>query len=187
MEQNFGEIHKADALLRLQMWQDRCKDVQLKPGMYIQTQVVDKHGAEHPWLLIKEVLGDKIAGMIDNDLVIVRGFKAGDIVPINRTAVESHMSILSVGDIVVIKRRDFMGEPAGTHAYVYDVYPDFDHEGELGASVITENGKDLGGFSIEEQYLYIKDPVPSGYQYKFSNVIKLDQEFETLIKPLFKK
>ena len=187
MNKQFGAIHKMDAMLRLEMWQDRCKNVEIKPGMHVQTQLADENGSEHVWLEVTDVVENTILGKLDVDLVLIRSYKSGDSVQIDRSTVESHLGPLSVGDIVIIKRGKFLGEPVGVSAYVYDTYPDFDHPGETGASIITENGVDLGGFSIEEQFNYLKDPVASGYAYQFTNVIKLDQDFETLIKPLFRK
>lgn len=105
-------------------------------------------------------------------------------------------NLFKTGDIVRIQK-SFLGEPEGIHGYVYEEYNlDFDN---IGVSVVTQNGVNLGGFSActdyvifdtmdfmeseQEQFLtYVRD---SGYQYKFKNVIQLDKDFDKLIKPLF--
>lgn len=88
-----------------------------------------------------------------------------------------------VGDIVKITS-SFLDEPANVLGYVYEEYgtPGKDY---WGVSIITENGADLGGFSVDEQDNYLLFERKSGYHYIFKNVIQLDRDFEKLIKPLF--
>lgn len=86
-----------------------------------------------------------------------------------------------VGDIVKIIP-SFLGEPEEVLAYVYEEYNIGSGEG---VSVITENGVNLGGFSEDEQKLYLDFVKKSGISYPFTNVINLDRDFNTLIKPLF--
>ncbi len=93
------------------------------------------------------------------------------------------------GAIVRVKA-PFLGEPAGVLAYIYDVYS----IGKTGGvSIITENGVNLGGFSLvkeeneteSECEKYLEFVKSSGYAYSFMNVIQLDRDFEDVIKPLF--
>ena len=44
-------------------------------------------------------------------------------------------------------------------------------------SVITENGKDLGGFSAAEVISYLEFVRRSGLDYEFKNVIQLDRDW----------
>jgi len=184
---NFGEIHKADALLRLQMWQERCKDVKIKKGDFVQVMLRDKNGSEHAWCEVTNAHPEMkdIQVRIDNDLVVVSNRRIHDIIFINRDEIESHMRDIELGDIVIV-RQAFLGEPAGVLAYVYQVYPDFDNKDLYGVSLITENGVNLGGFSKEEQFLYLKDPIASNLKYVYTSDFLLDQHFEEQIKPLFK-
>jgi len=185
---NFGEIHKADALLRLQMWQERCKDVVLNVGDFIQTQIKDGNDGEHAWLEIEKIgssSNKEFLCRIDNDLVLVKRFKFNDRIFVERDQIESHSRTILLGDIVVT-RQPFLGEPTGTLAYVYETYPDFDDSRYTGVSLITENGVILGGFSKEEQYLYLKDPIYSRFEYTYKNDITLSVDFDSIIKPLFK-
>jgi hypothetical protein len=78
-----------------------------------------------------------------------------------------------IGDIVKINR-PFMGEPAGTKAFVYEEY-DFG-EGH-GVSLITENGEDLGGFSEEEQKNFLEKVGKSSLNYEFVSVMRLANDF----------
>lgn len=83
---------------------------------------------------------------------------------------------LKVGDIVQINS-SFMGEPVGVLAYIYETYQDFDQPTLKGVSVITKNGKDLGGFSVEEQKTYLQFVRESGVDYEFKNVLQLDRDW----------
>lgn len=87
----------------------------------------------------------------------------------------------TVGDIVKV-RSSFLGEVDNVLAYVYECYAIGDHEG---VSIITENGVDLGGFSTYEQSQYLEFIRKSNHLYQFKNVIQLDRDFESQIKPLF--
>lgn len=82
---------------------------------------------------------------------------------------------LRIGDIVLIKK----GSPSGSgeFAYVYDTYPDFDDKNELGVCLITESGNDTGGWSKEEQLHFLEPVRYSGFQYHFTSVMNLDQDF----------
>jgi len=86
-----------------------------------------------------------------------------------------------IGDIVKVKSI-FLGEPANVLAYVYEEYNLGFGDG---VSIITENGVDLGGFSEEEQDEFLEFVMSTDFHYVFSNVIKLDNDFETYIKPIF--
>lgn len=80
----------------------------------------------------------------------------------------------------------FLDEPPNILAFVYEKYVDFDFPDYFGISIITENGIDLGGFSIEEQNKYLEFVKDTDFEYEFRNVIQLDYDFESKIKPLFK-
>jgi hypothetical protein len=92
------------------------------------------------------------------------------------------LSYFQVGVVVRVKT-SFLNEPAGVLAYVYECY---DKPGMTGVSLITENGVDLGGFSLREQAEYLEQVYDTGIIYVFKNVIQLDRDFEQYIKPLFK-
>lgn len=78
------------------------------------------------------------------------------------------------GDVVALEQ-SFLGEPKGTRAIVYDEYMIGDHSG---VSIITENGVNLGGFSLEEQIKFLRFLYHTELNYTFSNVIQLDRDFE---------
>lgn len=80
------------------------------------------------------------------------------------------VSHFSLGSLVTINT-EFLNEPAGTICYVYEVY---DRPGLAGISLITQNGVDLGGFSISEQDRFLNYYGDTGQVYKFSSVIRLD-------------
>lgn len=93
---------------------------------------------------------------------------------------------LTLGDLVRIK--DGSPSGGGESAYVYDTYTDFDESGELGVSLITESGNDTGGWSKAEQRQWIEYVGRPGWDYIFSNVIKLDQDFRNgVFDKVFKK
>lgn len=96
------------------------------------------------------------------------------------------MQNLTLGDMVIIKPHSPSG--SGERAYVYDTYPDFDEKGELGVCLITETGNDTGGWSKAEQAQFL-DPLPRpGWDYNFTNVIKLDRDFrDGIFDRVFKK
>lgn len=90
---------------------------------------------------------------------------------------------LRLGDIVKMNGT-FLGEKKGVLAYVYEVY----HLGKSepqGVSIITITGKNIGGFDSGEQEEYLERVRHSGFYYQFKNVIQLDRDFETQIKPVF--
>lgn len=93
------------------------------------------------------------------------------------------MSYFQVGVIVKINA-SFLNEPAGVLGYVYENY---DKPGMTGVSIITQNGVDLGGFSLDEQIKYLEQVGDTGMVYNFKNVIALDRDFDQHIKPLFQK
>lgn len=76
----------------------------------------------------------------------------------------------SIGTIVILKA-SFLGEPIGTKAFVYE------HYSNGGLSIITENGCDLGGFSVEEQGKYLDYYADTQKHYHFTNVITLANDF----------
>lgn len=88
---------------------------------------------------------------------------------------------LTLGDMVRIRENSPSG--GGERAYVYDTYSDFDMPGEVGVCLITESGNDTGGWSKMEQAQFL-EPLPrtyyqgGGWDYQFTNVIKLDQDFK---------
>jgi hypothetical protein len=67
-------------------------------------------------------------------------------------------------------------------AYVYECY---DRPGLSGISIITEDGRDLGGYNLEEQAEYLEYYGDTGMVYNFKNVSQLAADFLTVIKPLF--
>lgn len=89
---------------------------------------------------------------------------------------------LTGGDLVLIHQNS----PAagGERAYVYETYPDFDEKGELGVSLITESGRDTGGWSRKEQRKFLT-LLPrtyyhgTGWDYTFKNVSQLAEDFRT--------
>lgn len=83
------------------------------------------------------------------------------------------LSYYSLGSLVTINR-EFLGEPAGTICYVYEVY---DKPGITGISLITQNGVDLGGFNITEQSKFLEYYGDTGRVYNFRSVIILDQDW----------
>lgn len=82
---------------------------------------------------------------------------------------------MNVGDIVDLNT-SFMDEPVGTLAFVYDTYADFDGRGR-GVCIITQNGVDIGGFSVEDQFNFLTFRKHSGVEYQFTNVIQLGRDF----------
>lgn len=96
------------------------------------------------------------------------------------------MQNLTLGDIVKIKEKSPAG--GGELAYVYDTYPDFDIKGEVGVSLITESGRDTGGWSKEEQGQFLEYVSRADWDYEFTNVIQLDRDFqEGVFDRVFKK
>lgn len=91
------------------------------------------------------------------------------------------LSYHQVGTIVRVKP-SFLNEPAGVLGYIYE---NFDYSGISGISIITENGRDLGGFDLDEQVEYLEHVGDTGFIYVFKNVIQLDRDFLPIIKPLF--
>lgn len=60
---------------------------------------------------------------------------------------------------------------------VYELYKDFDDGSKSGVSIITESGRDLGGFSFKEQQQYLELVSRTGFEYPFKNVIQLGRDF----------
>lgn len=90
-----------------------------------------------------------------------------------------------VGDIVTIKK-GFMGDPDGELGFIYEIYPDFDKMEENGVSILTKTGKDLGGFSVQEQKDYLEFVRHSDFSYTFTNVIQLERDKKSIIAGAFR-
>lgn len=86
------------------------------------------------------------------------------------------LSPYSLGSLVTVKR-SFLNEPAGVVAYVYEHYS-IDNDTTQGISLITQNGVDLGGFSLQEQYDYLEYYGDTGQVYTFSNVTQLKIDWD---------
>lgn len=90
---------------------------------------------------------------------------------------------LNVGDLVKILR-PVPDEPADGIGYVYEEY----NKGTSrpGVSIITQNGRDLGGYSFQEQQMFLEFIKPSGFDYEFFSVTKLADDFRRgIFKPVF--
>ena len=90
------------------------------------------------------------------------------------------MKTLQVGDVVT-NAMPLLGCEPGTRGVVYQVYEDFEEEGKFGASIIFENGA-YDGFSHEDQQIMLNEEevkyVPFWiHNYKFTNVVKLTEDF----------
>lgn len=84
-----------------------------------------------------------------------------------------HETPYQVGDIVSLS-----GFGKGL-AIIYEVYDgtDFDGSKYQGISLLTRSGRDLGGFSWEDQEQFCSLIHRTGFNYKFENVLKLDRDF----------
>jgi len=80
------------------------------------------------------------------------------------------------GDLVNVKVSFIGNEPQ--KGFVYETYPDFDDKEKTGASIILENGADLGGFSTSEQENYLEYIKSTGVEYEFTNVIQLANDYD---------
>lgn len=81
------------------------------------------------------------------------------------------VSRYQVGDVVQTNRT-FLDSPAGSRAFVYELY-----EGG-GISIITEEGKDLGGFSLADQQQYLEFLYHvDGFGYEFRSFHRLHQDW----------
>lgn len=86
----------------------------------------------------------------------------------------------SHGSLVTIKM-PFLGEPAGTICYVYEVYGT-----EGGISLITQNGVDLSGFSLRDQALFLHHWGDTKQVYHFKSVMQLAADWRAgVFKPIF--
>lgn len=93
------------------------------------------------------------------------------------------LSIFQLGSLVTLKV-SFLGEPVGTICYVYENY---DSPGLSGVSLLTQNGLDLGGFSIEEQGEYLEYYGDTGKVYDFRNVGQLSFDIRNGVFDFFLK
>jgi hypothetical protein len=85
--------------------------------------------------------------------------------------------ILKLGDKVRINRA-FLGSPAGTLGFIYELYGDFDDKTKTGVSILLEDGKDLGGFSFQDQQEFLEYVDEGLGYYKFESVLKLREQFK---------
>lgn len=83
-----------------------------------------------------------------------------------------------VGMLVKIKR-GFLGEPKNVLGYIYENYTDFNNHREKGCSVITENGVNLGGFSFDEQDMFLEYVENTNHHYNFTNLINLNKDYRS--------
>ena len=80
----------------------------------------------------------------------------------------------ALGSLVTVKV-SFLNEPAGVLAYVYEHYGTGKH---VGISLITQNGCDLGGFSLDEQNRFLEYYGDTGQVYHFRSVTWLDVDWK---------
>lgn len=85
------------------------------------------------------------------------------------------MRPLKVGDVVVLLR-GFLDAKSGERAFVYEQY-DLSGGTVRGASIITETGVDLGGFSESEQQEFLTFAYASGLKYKFKNISQVAADY----------
>ena len=87
---------------------------------------------------------------------------------------KSNVNTYALGSLVTVKV-SFLNEPAGVLAYVYEHYGVGGKH--AGISLITQNGCDLGGFSVDEQDRFLEYYGDTGQVYHFKNVLQLDQDW----------
>lgn len=85
--------------------------------------------------------------------------------------VKSNIPIFQIGTIVRLKA-SFMNEPIGTLCCVYEHYGK-----EGGLSIISINGRDIGGFTVNEQMQYLEYEHDNNLTYYFKNVMQLYDDF----------
>jgi hypothetical protein len=89
--------------------------------------------------------------------------------------------LLPVGTIVKLKVPLYQ-QPAGTLGIVYEDYAlstrTHSWDPMRGVSVITEDGEDLGGFTVREQEDYLEMVRVTGFRYRFINVMRLREDWE---------
>jgi len=91
---------------------------------------------------------------------------------------------LEVGDVILIHTPAPSG--GGERAFVYETYTDFDDKQKRGVSLITESGRETGGWSFEEQAKWITFLKHSDVEYEFKNVVQVDRDFrDGIFKPAF--
>jgi hypothetical protein len=78
----------------------------------------------------------------------------------------------TMGSLVTVSI-EVCGEPAGVVAFVYEHYG-----AQGGISLITQNGVDLGGWSLREQALYLNFYGDTKYLYLFKSVIQLAADWD---------
>lgn len=88
---------------------------------------------------------------------------------------------LKIGDVVTLAVA-VLGNSTGTRGIVYDTYTDFDDDTKCGAGIIFENGE-FDGFSFDDQDIFLNLEnvryIPFYMRdYKFTNVMKLSQDFK---------
>ena len=66
----------------------------------------------------------------------------------------------------------------GEIAYVYEIYPDFDDKTKRGVSLITESGRDTGGWSYSEQQKWVEPLIDTSLPYSFKNVSQLAMDYQ---------
>lgn len=86
---------------------------------------------------------------------------------------ECGRDVLQVGDLVSVA-----GCPeAGEVCLVYETYEDLDDASQRGVSLITSDGRDLGGWSFEEQGNYLTLVMHTDFEYQFRNVLQLIEDY----------
>ncbi len=66
----------------------------------------------------------------------------------------------------------------GSHGFIINTI--FDDPANAGVSIILKDGKDLGGFSYEEQQEYLDFISDTAFMYEFKNVVKLYECCQTI-------
>lgn len=92
------------------------------------------------------------------------------------------MILLQVGDIVKLKD----GADKGHYAFIYETFNRNDIQDPHGVSIMTDKGKDLGGWSGSEQEGFMQYIGTSGVSYSFQNALRLYQDKGIIVNAIEK-
>lgn len=89
---NTAFIHPQCAESRRQHWQKHNRNTLLQVGHWVQIELQEGDITEHLWIRITGIMGDIVAGVVDNDPVMLRQNKCGDTIVFNRREIEAHLT-----------------------------------------------------------------------------------------------
>lgn len=84
-------VHKECMEEKKRIWQQNNKDTVLYKGMFVKKLFTEGDETEHMWVRLTSINGNELEGTLDNDPLLFKNIKFGDVISFNRDEIEEHI------------------------------------------------------------------------------------------------